>query len=164
MMEYDDNGNPTGYWVRRRNYGQFSRDYDEFLTELAKSFKDRYGHFYASDETGAIVNSETGEYADDEEWTIDQNGYFVSPIYYRWKREENDWLSQHCVRRYTYEYYDEMMSEPFVPGACNGHGLSPKTQKIYAKIRQEINYFLERCTHEDDGIAHVEELTDEQRI
>ncbi len=162
MMEYDKDGNPTGYWVRKRNYGQFRQDYDQFLSDLTEGFSALYGHYYITDEAGNVVNSATGEYAEDETWTYDMFGNPSPPIYYRWKQCENDWLSRHCHRRYTADYYNERMSVPFLPGVHDGHGLSPKTLSLYDKVQREVNYYLERCTHEDDGLAHVEDLTDDE--
>lgn len=34
LYEKDDKGLPTGYLVRRLNYGKFKKDYDEFMRKL----------------------------------------------------------------------------------------------------------------------------------
>jgi len=69
-MEFDKNGVPTGNFVRSINYGQYELDLNEFVEKLNNDFQQKYGYHYIIDgTTGEYVNSETGEFAYDEEWT-----------------------------------------------------------------------------------------------
>lgn len=160
MMEYDRNGRATGYFVRDLNYGQHRQDLEEFTKKLDEEFINTYGHTYKKDDNGEWINSVTGTYAEDEAWDTSQP-VPVAPVWVEYQRRLNQWHAAHTVRRYTAKYYEERLSVPFVPGKTTGHGLSPKTLSRYNRIQSQINYFLERCTH-DDGIAYTEELDDEQ--
>ena len=44
------------------------KDFKEYLTQLNESFIGKYGFTYVVDDTGAVTNSLTGEFAEDEEW------------------------------------------------------------------------------------------------
>ncbi len=160
MMEYDRNGRATGYFVRDLNYGQHKQDLEAFIEKLNEEFINTYGHTYKKDDNGEWINSVTGAYAEDETWDTSKP-VPVAPAWVEYQRRLNQWHATHTVRRYTAKYYEERLSVPFVPGKTTGHGLSPKTLSRYNRIQSQINYFLERCTH-DDGIAYIEELDSEQ--
>lgn len=161
LMEVDENGVPTGYFVRPIDYGKFRREKEAFEEALDQDFLDWYGYTYKKDENGDMVNTSTGEYAEEETWQKDPSGNWIEPPYVEYQRMKAEWLGQHAHRRYTSRYYTERLSVPFVQGETTGHGLSPKTLARYNRIQSQINYFLERCTH-DDGIAYIEELDQEQ--
>jgi len=46
LMEFDDEGIPTGNFVRPVNYGQYEKDLTEFVKRLNEEFKDTYGWSY----------------------------------------------------------------------------------------------------------------------
>ena len=167
FMEYDRNGNPTGYFVTRINHGQYKQDYNDFMIKYNEEFKQKYGVTYSIDQNGELVNDITGEYAENEEWTVDDNGNDVMPLYYRYQLGIEKWKCEHANRRYTYKYYEERMSVPFKEGDYYSnikthHGLSPKTLAKYNRIQSNINFYLDLCTDEETGIAHPENLTKEE--
>jgi len=49
FMEYDRNGNPTGYFVTRINHGQYKQDYNDFMIKYNEEFKQKYGVTYSID-------------------------------------------------------------------------------------------------------------------
>jgi len=77
MMEYDDEGIPTGNFIRAINFGLYQKDLNKFIKQLNDDFIKRYGFTYVTDDTGAVVNSLTGEFADDEEWVGDTEPKYV---------------------------------------------------------------------------------------
>lgn len=79
LVELDENGLPTGYLVRKRNYGRFNKDYKQFLKQL---------------------RSDLGILDVDDLRS-------VSPIIRtEYNKRKNKWLSEHCERKYTPEYYE----------------------------------------------------------
>lgn len=165
MMEKDKNGKYTGNFIRDINYGQYEQDLKDFLEKLSAKFEKDYGHTYIEDESGFIVNSVTGELAQDEEW----NGY-DEPIYVKYLKEVYKWKCEHANLRYTYDYYYERLSKPYdgdedpnTPGLhIAGHGLSPKTLARYDYLQTNINYYLDLCIGKD-GYSHPENLSPEEQ-
>lgn len=165
LMEFGDDGLPTGYFVRPVNYGQYQLDLNNFISELNDRFDHTPGimHHYIFDEaTDTYINSVTGQSAEDEQWG--PNGEM--PDYYKYMLEIEKWKCDHAERRYTFEYYKERMSKPisvnpasFIDGqnAKGNHGLSPRTLIRYNRIQSKINYYLDKCTDED-GFVIIENL------
>lgn len=78
IYEVDENGKPTGYFVRERKYGKFLNDYHKFLSSL----REKYGMDY-------------------QDMMLPEN----AEIRRKFNNERNKWLSEHCERRYTDAYY-----------------------------------------------------------
>ena len=167
LMEFDRDGIPTGNFVRPINYGQYEKDLTEFTKQLNEEFKQTYGWSYRDDSTGMIVNSLTGELADNEEWG--PNG--EEPVYIKYLKRIEEFKCERANRRYTYAYYKERMSRPY-KGSIDpndvdvnkyGHGLSPKTLARYNYIQSNINYYLDLCTDPDTGFSYPERLSIEDK-
>lgn len=167
LMEFDDENIPTGNFVRPVNYGQYEKDLTEFTKQLNKEFKDTYGWSYEDDGTGMIINSLTGELADNEEWG--PNG--EEPVYIKYLKRIEEFKCERANRRYTLAYYNERMSQPY-KGSLDpndvdvnkyGHGLSPKTLARYNYIQSNINYYLDLCTDPDTGFSYPERLSIEDK-
>lgn len=122
LFETDDNGNTTGYIVRDRNYGKFQNNYKSFLENLKKELGIHPG-----------------------ELTSPEN----KDIRVLYNRRKNEWLSEHCERKYTQKYYDMFNS------------LSDESQNarelIMGKIRDLTNKY-----RSVDGIVQYEKFTDEE--
>jgi hypothetical protein len=162
LMEFDNDGIPTGNFVRDINYGQYEKELEAFIKDLNDRFTQDYGHTYIDDGNGSIVNSQTGELAEEEEWI---NG--VEPLYITYLKEIETWKCEHANRRYTINYYMERMSQPY-KGSLDpnnvdinkfGHGLSPKTLAKYNYIQSNINYYLDLCTDSKTGFSYPEKLS-----
>lgn len=83
LYEKDDNGLPTGYVVRKINYGKYEFDYREFLAEL------------------------NAKYSTLEEPLAPDNR--IPPtnpsVRKQWFTERNEWLDAHGHRRFTKDFY-----------------------------------------------------------
>lgn len=79
LYELDDEGNATGYLVRKYNYGLFYKDYNNFIIQLNTKYQ-------RTDITSKVPPE------DDE-------------IRKKWSKEKNDWLGKHCHRKYKADYY-----------------------------------------------------------
>ena len=163
MMEFNEDGIPTGNFVRPINYGQYEEDVIKFIEDLNQQWERDYGYRYVDDGSGELINSVTGEYATDEEWVGD-----TAPLYTRYMLEIERFKCERAHRRYTFKYYEERLSRPYTGEVENptlqqiyesGHGLSPRTIKSYNYIQSNINYYLGLCS-DDDGFSHPEELDD----
>lgn len=168
MMEFDEDGLPTGNFVRDLNYGQYNKDLKEFREQLNDKFLKKYGYTYVTDDIGAIVNSLTGEFAEDEEWNGD-----IMPHYVEYQREIELFKNKRCHRRFTADYYLERLSKPYdgtidpmspeFKGTRFDHGLSPKTLARYSYYHSNINYYLSKCQDEDTGYTYPERLSKEEK-
>lgn len=161
FAEFDNDGNPTGYFVRPVNYGQYEQDRDKFIEELNKEFLDKYGFFYVEDDFGNLVRSnDSSSFAEDEIW---ENGKM--PIIFEYELELEKWISEHANRKYNFTYYSEMMSHPFIFEKSNGldhHGLSPKTYFSYKRLNKQITYYLNKCTDFKTGLTKIELLSKDE--
>lgn len=132
LYELDDKGRTTGYLVRKYNYGQFFNDYNEFLSKL----NEKYGlpaNNRVSPESEEIVTR--GE----EKVTVRQ----------AWNLDRNDWLNDHCHRKFKKSYYDAFAK------------LSNATQERRRLIQSKIAAIRQNALG-DDGYYHYEKLTQKE--
>ena len=170
MMEFDDEGKPTGNFIRDINYGLYQKDLKQFRETLNSDFLDDYGFTYVTDDTGAIVNSLTGEYAEDEEWG--PNGEM--PEYIEYQRAIEIFKHDRVFRRFTPDYYLERLTRPYdgtidpmdpqFKGTKLNHGLSPRTLKRYNYYQSNINYYLNKCQDQNTGLVYPERLSSDDRM
>lgn len=164
FMEFDKNGVPTGYFIRPINYGQYQLDVNEEIQRLNDEFQQKYGfHYILDDVTGNLINSVTGELADDEEW-IDGK----MPTIVKYQLAIQKFKCDHAETRFTYEYYRERLSEPYrgtldpndveTQKLSRCHGLSPKALSKYNLIQSNINYYLNKCKDPETGFSYPERL------
>lgn len=79
FFEKDKEGKTTGYLVRPLNYGQFKKDYNEFLSGLDA----KYG-------------------------VVDKNYFLLDDdAFSDYCREKEKWLEEHCERKFKNSYYQE---------------------------------------------------------
>ena len=122
LFEVDDEGKTTGYIVRERNYGKFQRDYKKFLEDTRKELGLHPG-----------------------ELTLPEN----RELRIQYNRKRNKWLSKHCERKYTKEYYD--MFNALSDEASNAR------ENIMIKIRDLTSKYKNI-----DGIIQYEKFTEEE--
>lgn len=122
LFEVDDEGKTTGYIVRERNYGKFQRDYKKFLEDTRKELGLHPG-----------------------ELTLPEN----RELRIQYNRKRNEWLSKHCERKYTKEYYD--MFNALSDEASNAR------ENIMIKIRDLTSKYKNI-----DGIIQYEKFTEEE--
>lgn len=170
MMEYDLDGKPTGSFIRAINYGQYNKDLINFIKTLNETFVNDYGFTYVTDDTGATVNSLTGEYAEDEEWG--PNGEM--PKYVEYLRAIEKFKAPRVHRRFIGQYYLERLTRPY-DGTIDplspefkdsrfNHGLSPKTLKRYNYYQTNINYYYNKCQDPKTGLIYPERLNSDDRL
>lgn len=123
VMELDEKGLPTGYFIRRRNYGRFNRDYQQFLSDLRKEL--------------GITEKADFDTASPE-------------IRQQYNKRKNEWLSEHCERKYTKEYYDLF------------NNLSPLAADARELIQVKIRRILE-AAKDKDGFTDLTKLNKADR-
>lgn len=170
FMELDRNGIPTGRFVTDINRGQYEVDLDEFVTDLNEKWDKKYGFHYAIDQYGYTVRTDTYERIENQKYS-DNSG---TPNYYKYQLEIEKWKSNRANKQYTFEYYKERMSKPYRghtdpylsarASDLDGHGLSPRTLLKYQRIMRSINEILENAKDETTGIAHPENLKEEEKL
>lgn len=129
LYEKNREGKTTGYLVRRFNYGQFYDDYNKFLRDLNLSM-------------GLALETRTAP-EDESEY---KDG--LSKKQY-WNNQRNKWLSEHCERKFTKEYYDAYSK------------LSQITKDRREEIQSQIRILKEKALG-NDGYYHYEKLTKQE--
>lgn len=117
-------GKTTGYAVRRVNMGHFLDDYDKFMTRLNKD----YG-----------LDPDNRRTPDDPS------------IRAKWNKERNDWLKDHCDRRFTPKYYEAWSEVPEIAKTA--------LDSINNRIR---NLLVEADAIDEKGYRHFEKLNEDQ--
>lgn len=92
FYETDERGRTTGYLIRKRNYGVFYKDYDEFLIQLNRDINKKYKK--QLEDNGLIIPDDNRVAPDLPEARLE------------WSRRRNKWLAQRTERQYTPEYYE----------------------------------------------------------
>lgn len=110
----------TGYLVRKYNYGKFYNDYNNFMDKLNMSL--------GLDPKNRLV-------PDNDDIRIE------------WQTKKNDWLSEHCERKFVKEYYDAFIH------------LSQETREAYDLLQNQIRVIKQKCYHEDTGYYYYDELS-----
>lgn len=122
LFETDENGNTTGYIIRDLNYGRFYKDLKLFKEKLQREFG---------------VDHETLQLPENAATRTEYN------------RRLNQWLSDHCERKYTSEFYDLLNS--LSPEAASAR------EMVMSKIRTLSNKY-----RDNDGVIYYESMTDDE--
>ncbi len=110
----------TGYLVRKYNYGKFYNDYNEFMTKLNISLG---------------LDPKNRSIPDDDE------------LRKQWQSKKNDWLAEHCERKFTKDYYDNFIN------------LSKETREAYDILQNQIRLIKDKCIDPDTGFYHYDKLS-----
>lgn len=134
LYERDDNGDFTGNLVRKLNYGKFRRDYKKFLKQLNAKYS-----------------------TEDEPLAPDNTVPPQNELNRRaWALERNEWLSAHCERKFTKEYYELFAN------------LSAATYRARAEIQMSIREINRKYWNEQkryyDYETVPEGMTEEQFV
>lgn len=120
FMEKDENGF-TGNWTTEINYGKFYGELNKFLNVLLQG------------KNG--IEQQIGDRIGDKHYELqfDNDGQVLFPegcedIEKKYRHKLNDWYSEHCVRRFTKEYYDKRIDM-----------LSSVTLRAMEQVDREIN-------------------------
>lgn len=120
FYEVDNTGRKTGNLVRRLNYGQFKQDMSKFLSELDV----KYG-----------VEDQNYKLLDDDK-------------YLEYSREKEQWLSEHCERKFLSDYYKAYAELPLA------------AKELLKHFNKEITLITDTQVAADG--VHLELLDDEQ--
>lgn len=123
FFEVDDNGNSTGYFVRSRNYGKFEKAYKAEMDRICKSLG-----------------------IDTTDLNLPEN----RQIRIEYNKQRNKWLSEHCERRFTAEYYEAF------------NHLSSEAQAQRENIQVSIRNLTNKG-RDEYGIFRIERLKPEER-
>lgn len=123
LFEVDDDGNTTGYFVRSRNYGKFEKAYKKEMDNICMQLG-----------------------IDITDLNLPEN----RAIRIEYNKLRNKWLSEHCERRFTAEYYEAF------------NHLSNETQQQRESIQIDIRN-LQNKVRDNYGIVRLERLNPQER-
>lgn len=128
FQEMDENGIPTGYFVRQLNHGKFYRQLDEYkqhLVDIAnEKLKQALGQ-NAPQITYDDFNNPVLPLDDDQT---------VKDILKEYSDNLDEWLCKHSDRMFIPDYYRMRRAM-----------LSPNTQQIMSNIQSRINSLMSKC-------------------
>ena len=122
FQEMDDKGLPTGYFVRRLNYGKFYRDLDKQRDKLIEIANDKLKAALGDDAPQIEYDSYNNPVLPPDDDPI------VKSILYEYSDDLDEWLCQNAERMFTPEYYRMRRKK-----------LSPNTRKAMQDIQNRIN-------------------------
>lgn len=129
LVELDENGLPTGYLVRKRNYGRFNNDYKQFLKQL---------------------RSDLGMLDADDLRSVNPT------IRTEYNKRKNKWLSEHCERKYTPEYYE--LFNNLSPLAADARELVQiKIHKLLDTVK-DVNGFYDTSKLSEENQSKLKDL------
>lgn len=131
FYEYDKDGMPTGNLVRKFNYGQFDRDYKNFLKFLNAYISQDPRCKEALDPTNATA-------PDNPDLAL------------KWNLMREDWLSHHCERRFSSDYYKKFAK------------ISKLTKTRRDEIQALINQAREDCWDKEGKFYNYSNLDPQQ--
>ena len=116
-FEKDKDGKVTGYLVRKLNYGQFKKDYKEFLAKL------------------------------DQKYGVVEENYFLleGDDFVNYCREKEMWLEEHCERKFKNEYYREYNKLSQL-ARSKAKMYTEQISAIIDSVRDETGLHLERLS------------------
>lgn len=123
LFEYDSDGKKTGFFIRDKKYGMFMNDLDIEKTRLKTKYK----------------------VPEEQQLPIDKADRI------KFNKEINDWLNEHCERRYTQKYYDAF------------NGLSQEAKDAREAIQFKI-YKLLDDVRDNKGKVNLQDLTEAQWV
>ena len=123
-------GLPTGYFIRDINYGRFYAEKDKFEENLRKEFVAKGLTWKENPYTGQIQLI-----FPDEDYTKENS------VYNQYYDALDEWLDEHCERRYTLEYYK----------AKRRH-LSPAALQAQSFIQRQIDLLIQQAITERGNI------------
>ena len=122
FQEMDEKGLPTGYFVRRLNYGKFYRDLDETRDSLINVANDKLKNALGDNAPQIVYDSYNNPILPPDDDPV------VKTILYEYSDELDEWLCKNSERMFTPEYY-----------RMRRRKLSPRTRRIMQDIQNRIN-------------------------
>lgn len=164
--ELDDDGNTTGYLVRKRNYGKFYKNYNNQLKVINNFINDIYKTDIKEDNRNVPSDMSINitpqiEQAVKDDFSKLQDGDELFEIWkdlpdsnkvrYHWFTKRNYWLGDNCHRRYTRKYYQAW--------ASLSNELSSQLQALNIRMSAIRNL---PGVKDENGYLRLDRLTKEQ--
>lgn len=128
FQEMDDNGIPTGYFVRRINHGKFYRQLDEYKEQLVNTANEKLKQIFG--ENGPQI---TYDYFNNPVLPVDDDKR-VKDILTEYSDNLDEWLCKHADRMFTANYYRMRRTM-----------LSPNTRQTLSNVQSRINSIISKC-------------------
>lgn len=119
IYETFEDGTPTQYLVRDLNFGRFYRDYDNFLFGYKNKKDVAYDILGRKYKKGKMVPglnqivSEKFNIKLKNDARVAPEGKDYEEARQFWNEKRNDWLDEHCHRKFNRKYYDAWNHVPF---------------------------------------------------
>lgn len=128
FQEMDENGVPTGYFVRRINHGKFYRQLDEYKDQLINTANEKLKQIFG--DNGPQI---TYDYFNNPVLPVDDDQR-VKDILNEYSDNLDEWLCKHADRMFTADYYRMRRTI-----------LSPNTRQTLSNIQSRINSIMTKC-------------------
>lgn len=133
-------GLPTGYFARETNYGRFYADKDAYEAKLRDEFANKG------------LKWKLNPYTDQIQLIFPDTDYTSeNSVYNQYYDKLDEWLDEHCERRYTLEYYK-----------AKRRFLSPAALQAQSFIQRQIDLLVEQAITER-GNVDTNKLTPDQK-
>lgn len=162
LYELDESGKTTGWMIRKLNFGKFYRDYENEIkrinTTFNKMFKSTDGYLLLEDTRKTAPDGSCGSIKLTSEQIkklglqkTDSRGNDINwTIMMAWNQLKNNWLNDHCERKYNKKYYDAWIKVPQI------------AKDAEDAINSQISAIKSSCYDERDDRFHYENLTDSE--
>lgn len=128
FQELDENGIPTGYFVRKLNYGRFYREMDEYRTSLVDEANKKLIDAFGEDAPQIIYDEDNNPILPlDDDITIKN-------ILQEYSDKLDEWQCEYADRMFIPEYY-----------RMRRKMLSPNTRLIMQNVQDRINIIMRKC-------------------
>lgn len=124
----DEKGLPTGYFVRRLNYGKFYRNLNEKRDNLVNVANDKLKAALGDDAPQITYDAYNNPVLPPDDDPV------VKSILYEYADELDEWLCKNAERMFTSEYY-----------RMRRRKLSPNTRKVMQDIQNRIDAIMSKA-------------------
>lgn len=128
FQEMDENGIPTGYFVRKINHGKFYRQLDEYKEHLINVANEKLKSIF-----GQNAPQITYDYFNNPVLPVDDDQR-VKDVLNEYSDNLDEWMCKHANRMFTADYYRMRRSM-----------LSPNTRQTLSNIQSRINSIMTKC-------------------
>lgn len=128
FQEMDEKGLPTGYFVRRLNYGKFYRNLNETRDNLVNIANDKLKAALGDDAPQITYDAYNNPVLPPDDDPV------IKSILYEYADELDEWLCKNAERMFTSEYY-----------RMRRRKLSPNTRKVMQDIQNRIDAIMSKA-------------------
>lgn len=128
FQEMDEKGVPTGYFVRKLNYGKFYRDLDKEKDRLINEANEKLKNAFGENAPQITYDSYNNPIMPPDDDPI------VKSILTEYADNLDDWMCQHSERMFVPEYYVKRREM-----------LSPTTRRVMQDMQNRINAIMSKA-------------------